>query len=150
MFACQSDVANQASTKQQKGRTKLMKTIIIGIAALIGLSAGLHARQGERKGGNGELFAKLDANADGVVSKDEWLQGPAKNIGDAGKADGRFGKADKNQDGVLDASEWTGAGGGKHHAKGRSGKGAAGKGAAGKGGRGKGAAGKGGRGKGGR
>lgn len=144
MFACHCDVAEQATT-QPIERTKLMKTIIIAIAVITGLSAGLHAKQGERKGGNGELFTKLDADSDGAVSKAEWLQGPAKNIGDADKADGRFSKVDKDQDGVLGAGEWAGAGGGKHHGKGRSGKGAKGK-----GGGGKGVAGKGGRGKGGR
>jgi hypothetical protein len=71
-----------------------MKTITIGIALLIGFSAVLQAKQGERKGGNGELSAKLDSNSDGVVSKDEWLLGPAKNIADAGKADGRFTKVE--------------------------------------------------------
>jgi hypothetical protein len=126
-----------------------MKTIKIGIAVLIGLSAGLQANQGERKGGNGELFAKLDANSDGVVSKAEWLQGPAKNIAGEGKADSRFAKVDNNNDGALDANEWKATRGGKHHGKGQAGKGGAGKGkgAPGKGGagRGKGGAGKGGR-----
>ncbi len=123
-----------------------MKTIRIGIAMFIGLSAGLQAKEGERKGGNGELRAKLDTNSDGDVSKDEWLKGPAKNIADAGKADDRFSKADKNQDGVIDANEWDNTTGGKHHGKGKHGEGVRGK---GKGGPGKGGAGKGGPGKGG-
>jgi hypothetical protein len=134
-------LANQAST-QSKTTMKTMKFAIIGLLALAG---GLHAKQGEKKGGNGELFTKLDADADGVLSKDEWLKGPAQNIGSDEKANGCFNRADANNDGVLDAGEWNrGGGNGKHkgHQKGKGGqnKGIPGK---AKGGRGKGGAGKG-------
>lgn len=127
-------IANQATT-QINNTMKIMKFAII---ALLALAGGLHAKQGEKKGGNGELFAKLDADADGVLSKDEWLKGPAQKISSAEKANGVFKKADENNDGVLDRGEWSKGGGrGKHkgHQKGKGGqnKGNRGKGGAGRG-----------------
>lgn len=107
-----------------------MKTIIIGIVAMFGITAALHAQKGERKGGDGELFAKLDTNGDGVVSEREWLNGPAKNIKREGQADTRFAKLDQDGDGALDKNEWGSVrpGKGKHHrgqegVKGRKGQG---------------------------
>lgn len=84
-----------------------MKTIAVGIVAMLSLTGALHAKKGERKGGDGQLFAKLDANGDGVVSKQEWLNGPAKKIKAEGKADARFAQLDKDGDGALDKNEWS-------------------------------------------
>jgi hypothetical protein len=107
-----------------------MKTIAIGIVAMLGLAGALHAQKGERKGGDGQLFAKLDTNGDGMVSKQEWLNGPAKKIKPEGRADARFAKLDKDGNGALDKNEWEAVRAGKGNrnrgqegAKGRKGQG---------------------------
>lgn len=117
-----------------------MKTMIIGIVAMFGFTVALHAQKGERKGGDGQLFAKLDTNGDGMVSEQEWLNGPAKNIKREGQADTRFAKLDADGNGSLDKNEWEGVrpGKGNHHrgkegAKGRKGQGPRGAQAAGAG-----------------
>ncbi len=109
-----------------------MKTIIIGIVAMLGVTGALHAQKGERKGGDGQLFAKLDTNGDGVVSKQEWLNGPAKKMPED-RANARFAKLDKDGNGALDKNEWKAVRAGKGNrnrgqegAKGRKGQGARG------------------------
>jgi len=109
-----------------------MKTMIIGIVAILGFTAALHAQKGERKGGDGQLFAKLDTDGNGVVSKQEWLNGPAKKMPED-RADARFAKLDKDGNGALDKNEWEAVRTGKGNrnrvqegAKGRKGQGARG------------------------
>lgn len=99
-----------------------MKTIIIGIIAMLGLTGALHAKKGERKGGDGQLFTKLDTDGDGMVSKQEWLNGPAKKIKPEGRADARFAKLDTDGDGALDKNEWEAVRAGKgNHNRGQEG-----------------------------
>jgi hypothetical protein len=107
-----------------------MKTIVIGIVAMLGVTGALHAQKGERKGGDGQLFAKLDTDGDGMVSKQEWLNGPAKKIKPEDRADARFAKLDTDGNGALDKNEWASVRAGKGNrnrgqegAKGRKGQG---------------------------
>lgn len=53
-----------------------MKTTLIGTIVILAFAGGLDAKEGECKGGNGERFANLDANSDGVVSKEECAAAP--------------------------------------------------------------------------
>src|SRR5690242_3626905 len=58
-------------------------------------------------------FAQLDANHDGVLSKDELQQALDARVGKLRAAvqkrvDARFAQADKNQDGVISRDEWPG------------------------------------------
>jgi len=105
-----------------------MKTIIIGIVAMLGLTGALHAKKGERKGGDGQLFAKLDTDGDGMVSKQEWEANWSgkgnRNRGQEG-AKGRKGQGARGAQ--LDGQQ---AGPGKK-GKGRPGAGGAGRGAGG-------------------
>jgi hypothetical protein len=123
------DGQRQLANNQSKG-IDMKTTIIAGIAALCLVNAGL--AKGGKKGGNGELFDKLDADGSGELSKAEWLAGPAKKLPE-GKADAVFGKVDSDGSGSIDEGEWAEA---RHGHKGK-GKGAGKKkgkgGAAGKG-----------------
>jgi hypothetical protein len=103
ILGCYPEVANQA--KQTTRNTKTMKTIIIGIVAMLGVTGALHAQKGERKGGDGQLLDKLDTDGDGMVSKQEWLNGPAKKMPEA-RANARFSMLDKDGNGALDEKEW--------------------------------------------
>lgn len=109
-----------------------MKIITIGIVAMLGLTGALHAQKGERKGGDGQLFAKLDTDGDGMVSKQEWLNGPAKKMPED-RAGARFAEFDTDGNGALDKNEWEAVRAGKGNrnrgqegAKGRKGQGARG------------------------
>jgi hypothetical protein len=83
-----------------------------------GTMAALIALQGQGgPQGSSSLFAKLDANGDGQVSKSEF----ETTLGNAGvdqsRADALFDKLDANGDGSIDQSELVKArrGGGHHH-----------------------------------
>jgi Ca2+-binding EF-hand superfamily protein len=52
-----------------------------------------------------KAFAKLDANSDGSVSKEEFLNSPQAKK-DATKAEESFGKRDKDKDGKLSKEEF--------------------------------------------
>ena len=53
-----------------------------------------------------EMFAKLDTDKDGKISKAEFMASPAAKKDEA-KATERFGKMDKNADGSLTKDEMT-------------------------------------------
>lgn len=55
-----------------------------------------------------KAFAKLDANNDGSVSKEEFLASP-QGKKDAAKAEKAFGAKDKDKDGKLSKEEFTAA-----------------------------------------
>jgi len=111
--------------KQPEG-TKTMKTIVIGIVAMLSLAGALHAKKGERKGGNGQLFAKLDTDADGMVSKQEW---EANWSGKGNRNRGQEGAKGRKGHGARGAQDGRQAGPGK--GKGRPGAGGEGRGAGG-------------------
>jgi len=83
-----------------------MKTITIAIITSLGLAGAGLAQQGARKNGEGPRFSRLDTNGDGVLSKDEWLAGPAKRIQTPRRADTRFGRIDADGDGAVDRAEF--------------------------------------------
>ena len=55
-----------------------------------------------------KVFAKLDANSDGSISKEEFLASPGAKK-DAAKAEESFAKKDKDKDGKLSKEEFTAA-----------------------------------------
>ena len=81
------------------------------MAALISLQG-----QGGPQGPS-QLFAKLDADGDGKISKSEFETALGNAGVDQSSADALFGKLDANGDGSIDPSELTKArhGGGHHH-----------------------------------
>lgn len=56
-----------------------------------------------------KAFAKIDANSDGSISKEEYLATPQAKK-DAAKAEESFGKRDKDKDGKLSKEEFTAMG----------------------------------------
>jgi hypothetical protein len=99
-----------------------MKTIVIGIVAMLSLAGALHAQKGERKGGDGQLFSKLDTDGDGVVSKQEW---EANWTGKGNRNRGQEGAKGRKGHGARGAQDGRQAGPGK--GKGRPGPGGAGR-----------------------
>jgi Ca2+-binding EF-hand superfamily protein len=72
------------------------------LALALAATASSSAQEGPRAGGAdriGEMIKRLDANADGKVSKEEAVEAGKK------EAEERFGKLDANADGVADESE---------------------------------------------
>lgn len=63
-------------------------------------------KPGEGKRNPEAVFKKLDANADGAVSKDEFLAGPRAKQ-DPAKAGEHFSRIDKDSDGKLSKEEFT-------------------------------------------
>ncbi|GEP44097.1 EF-hand domain-containing protein [Brevifollis gellanilyticus] len=56
-----------------------------------------------------KIFAKLDANSDGSISKEEYLASPQAKK-DAAKAEASFAKKDKDSDGKLTKEEFSAPG----------------------------------------
>ncbi|MES2594825.1 MAG: EF-hand domain-containing protein [Verrucomicrobiota bacterium] len=56
-----------------------------------------------------KAFAKIDANSDGSVSKEEYLASPQAKK-DSAKAEASFAKKDKDSDGKLTKEEFTAMG----------------------------------------
>ena len=81
--------------------------------------AALLSAQGQQQAGgpDAKLFAKLDADGDGQISKDEFSAAASKAGADTSVADAVFAKIDANGDGSVSQSELTKAdkGGGHHH-----------------------------------
>jgi hypothetical protein len=84
-----------------------MKQTIV-LAALLALALPLHAEeegaagQGKKKPDPAKVFKKKDSNADGFLSKEEFVAGSK----DAAKAEAAFAKKDKDGDGKLSAEEF--------------------------------------------
>jgi hypothetical protein len=81
--------------------------------------AALLSAQGQQQTGgpDAKLFAKLDADGDGQISKDEFSAAASKAGADSSVADAVFAKIDANGDGSVSQSELAKAdkGGGHHH-----------------------------------
>lgn len=89
-----------------------MKTIA-SLLTVLALAAGLNAAEGEKPKAKAKMdpakaFAKLDANSDGSVSKEEFLASPGAKK-DAAKAEKGFASKDKDKDGKLSKEEFTAA-----------------------------------------
>lgn len=94
-----------------------MKLILTLTALFVSASLALAAegdkpkKPGEGKPGEGkrpdpaEMFKRLDANADGSLSKDEYLANPRAKQ-DPAKAGERFAMLDKDKDGKLSKEEF--------------------------------------------
>lgn len=87
-----------------------MRKVKFGIVA-VGLIAGSFVNAQEH--GNGDkLFAKLDANSDGLISKSEFTEGRENKTNKAGEPidfDTHFTKRDVNSDGNIDRTEFDAA-----------------------------------------
>jgi hypothetical protein len=83
------------------------------MAALIALQS--QSASGATPQGPSQLFAKLDADGDGQVSKSEFETSLGNDGVDASSADALFGKLDANGDGSIDQSELASARHGHHH-----------------------------------
>jgi hypothetical protein len=125
----QPERARLPSKPEQNSKKHIVMKLILSLTVLL-LGASLAAaaegdkpkKPGEGKGGDGkrpnpeEMFKRLDANADGSVSKDEYLAGPRAKQ-DPAKAGENFGRIDKDGDGKLSKEEFSAM------AKGKDGKG---------------------------
>lgn len=81
--------------------------------------AALLSAQGQQQtgGADAKLFAKLDTNGDGTISKDEFSAATSKAGVDGSLSDAVFSKMDANGDGSVTQDELTKAdkAGGRHH-----------------------------------
>lgn len=87
-----------------------MKAIITILSVLALASFSLNAAEGgaKKKADPAKAFAKLDANSDGSISKEEFLASPQAKK-DAAKAEKNFANKDKDKDGKLSKEEFTAA-----------------------------------------
>lgn len=90
-----------------------MKAIFTILSVLALASFTLNAAEGDKKapakkGDPAKAFAKLDANSDGSLSKEEFLASPQAKK-DTEKAEKAFGAKDKDKDGKLSKEEFTAA-----------------------------------------
>ena len=83
------------------------------MAALISLQS--QPASGATPQGPSHLFAKLDTDSDGQISKSEFETALGNDGVDASSADALFGKLDANGDGSIDQSELASARHGHHH-----------------------------------
>lgn len=84
-----------------------MRTLKFGIIALGLMSTTMVSAQ--ERGNGDKLFAKMDTNSDGVVSKAEFLaakEGKTNKKGEPIDAEKRFEKMDLNGDGNFDRAEF--------------------------------------------
>jgi Ca2+-binding EF-hand superfamily protein len=92
-----------------------MKAIatILSVLALASFTAnaadeGAKKDGAKKKGDPAKAFAKLDANSDGSLSKEEFMASPQAKK-DSARAEKGFGMKDKNKDGKLSKEEFTAA-----------------------------------------
>lgn len=83
-------------------------TTILSVLALASFTANAAEEGAKKKGDPAKAFAKLDANSDGFLSKEEFLASPQAKK-DADKAEKAFGMKDKDGDGKLSKEEFTAA-----------------------------------------
>lgn len=89
---------------------------ITSILAILALTAAVNAADekkpadgAKKKGNPEEAFKRLDKDANGSLSKEEFLASPQAKKDEA-KATERFGRLDKNSDGSLSKEEFTAQG----------------------------------------
>ncbi len=84
---------------------------IVTLLSVLALAAGLNAAEGEKpkaKMDPAKVFAKMDGNSDGSISKEEFMASPGAKK-DAAKAEKGFSTKDKDKDGKLSKEEFTAA-----------------------------------------
>jgi hypothetical protein len=108
--------AGEFQQLEKEHKTHPMKVILtlaaLFVSASLALSADEPKKPGEGKGGKDgkrpnpeEFFKKLDTNADGSLSKDEYLANPRAKQ-DPAKGAENFTKMDKDSDGKLTKEEF--------------------------------------------
>lgn len=87
-----------------------MKAIatILSVLALASFTANAAEEGAKKKADPAKAFAKMDANSDGSISKEEFMASPQAKK-DAAKAEKGFGMKDKDKDGKLSKEEFTAA-----------------------------------------
>lgn len=101
-----------ATQSNHKRNDNVMKAIFatLTVIALAGFS--LNAAEGDApkkpKMDPAKVFAKLDSNSDGSISKEEWAASPQSKK-DSAKAEKAFAGKDKDKDGKLSKEEFTAA-----------------------------------------
>jgi len=102
----------QAQTKPHPNiiDMKVITTIlsVLALASFVN-AADEGAKKEKPKMDPAKAFAKLDANSDGSVSKEEFLASPGAKK-DAAKAEESFAKRDKDKDGKLTKEEFSAVG----------------------------------------
>lgn len=84
---------------------------ITTILSVLALASFVNAAEGDAKKEKPKMdpakaFAKLDANSDGSLSKEEFMASPQAKK-DAAKAEKAFGGKDKDKDGKISKEEFT-------------------------------------------
>lgn len=100
-------------SKPTQNTSKIIMKAIATILSVLALgSFTLNAAEGDApkkpKMDPAKAFAKLDANKDDSISKDEWAASPQAKK-DAEKAEKAFANKDKDKDGKLSKEEFTAA-----------------------------------------
>jgi Ca2+-binding EF-hand superfamily protein len=89
--------------------------VITTLLSLLAIASFVNAADEKKEEGKkpkadpAKAFAKLDANSDGSISKEEFMASPQAKK-DATKAEESFGKRDKDKDGKLSKEEFTAMG----------------------------------------
>ena len=95
----------QAQTKPNKICIMKVITTILSVLAIASFVNAADEGAKKPKADPAKAFAKLDANSDGAISKEEFLASPQAKK-DAAKAEASFGKKDKDGDGKLTKEEF--------------------------------------------
>lgn len=107
------DSANHPQAQTKLENTDYTMKAITTILSVLALASIVNAAEGDAKKEKPKMdpakaFAKLDANSDGSISKEEFLASPGAKK-DAAKAEESFAKKDKDKDGKLSKEEFTAA-----------------------------------------
>jgi len=81
---------------------------VLAMASIVNAAEG-DAKKEKPKMDPEKAFAKLDANSDGSITKEEWMASPQAKK-DAAKAEKAFGGKDKDADGKVTKAEFTAPG----------------------------------------
>ena len=97
--------------RPKPNHTQHIMTVITTILSVLALASFVNAAEGDAKKPKmdpAKAFAKLDANSDGSVSKEEYMASPQAKK-DSAKAEKSFAGRDKDKDGKLSKEEFTAA-----------------------------------------
>ena len=73
----------------------MLKPLLLGLAAFLATGGGIALAQDMAPPGGGRAMMRADANGDGAISRQEWLDEQGR----------RFDRMDLNHDGKVDAGE---------------------------------------------